>query len=210
MWPIVPPVLVDPWDWLIKPVMCLPKIKNCHLGKVQSTPTEDRSYRQWQEPPHLFTLQHFATQWVCWYATAWTRYDVSWRYVLSVEECTNLTGDKACGYQGAAIRARDDHSSMAPMSRWVWRWWTCGLEHQCPSWRHASDFPSYAVPLTPCSVLHSGRPPLVVVVEVLIVTFGITCTASCGGVWERLDWPFHPPIPRRLGYIVLVFCHVSE
>ena len=59
-------------------------------------------------------------------------------------------------------------------------------------------------------VLHSGRPPLVVVVEVLIVTFGITCTASCGGVWERLDWPFHPPIPRRLGYIVLVFCHVSE
>ena len=75
-----------------------------------------------------------------------------------------------------------------------------------------SDYPPYAVPPTPCpllvqSVLHSGRPPLVVVVEVLIVTFGITCTASCGGVWERLDWPFHPPIPRRLGYIVLVFCH---
>ena len=45
----------------------------------------------------------------------------------------------------------------------------------------------------------------------LIVTFRITCTVSCVGVWKRyLIGPSHTPIPPPLGYIVLVICHVSE
>ena len=86
MWPIIPlSVLV-----ILGLANKIPKIKNCHLGKFQSTPTDDRSYRQWQERPHLFTLQRFATQWVCWYICS--SLNTVWRQLplrnLSVEDCT--------------------------------------------------------------------------------------------------------------------------